>query len=233
MSSKYAESGAERPKLIAFEGSDACGKTTVMREVAPRLRSVGLRVKLLDEFGENQIGRLISREVARSGFWHLGESMPATAAALLALLGDYLFRLEAIAPKDQVVLIDRYILSLLEIQGEDFLSAAPMPWEGSIADRRAVLERLTSLLPPAHLTIVLDVSADIQAERLRARGEPLTDQSMAILMLRNRRREALLSSSTYRSAIDPLVRINGDRAVSLVTGDALNQVQQIFSVGST
>jgi dTMP kinase len=145
-------SATPRGSLVAIEGIDGTGKTTLQRGLAQRWRSSGLRVLSLREPSRGPYGRKARRAEGLD---------PWTAA--LAFTEDRRHqrsRIERALRRGTVVLMDRSFYSTLAYQG----SALP-------PKRRADLERLqreATIVPDRVILLVLPVRQSI--ERMRRRG---------------------------------------------------------------
>lgn len=101
-------------RYVAIEGVDGAGKSTVAREVAERLRSLGEKVRLVREPGGTPMGERI-----RSLLLHDEDMAPWTEALLFAAQRSQLAS-EVIAPaldEGEWVVSDRSYYSSLAYQG--------------------------------------------------------------------------------------------------------------------
>lgn len=141
--------------LVAIEGIDGAGKTTLARALADVLRSRGLACVLTKE--------------PTSGPW--GQQLRATAATgrkdaateLALLLRDRAEHVEhLIAPslaQGKVVILDRYYFSSIAYQGSAGL------------DPDDVQRRNEAFAPVPDVLLLLDVEPVVGLERIRARGD--------------------------------------------------------------
>jgi dTMP kinase len=140
--------------LVALEGIDGAGKSTVARRLVRRWRARGLRVAVLREPVDLEIG-------ARAA--SMSESDPWRAAVWFTIdraLGRD--RLESALERSDIVLADRSFYSTLAYQG----SALP-------AGERARLARLQKAVARApDLIVLLDIDPALALERL-GRREPV------------------------------------------------------------
>jgi dTMP kinase len=139
-------------RLIALEGIDGAGKSTLQRELLRRMRRRGYRVAPWREPVDPEIGR-----VAQA----LGPTDPL-AAAIEFTVDRWLARprLERLLRNREVVITDRSFYSTLAYQG----SLLP-------ARTRQGLARLqiAATVPP-HRVLLLDLAADEALRRVGARG---------------------------------------------------------------
>lgn len=106
----------KRGLFITFEGIDGCGKTTQLRLLGQRLRSIGRDVEETVEPGGTAIGRLI-RKILLDG---ANSQMDARAELLLYFASRAQNVAEVIRPAmdaGRVVLCDRFTDSTLVYQG--------------------------------------------------------------------------------------------------------------------
>jgi dTMP kinase len=156
----------ERGRLVVLEGIDGAGTTTHVARLADKLRSLRVPVRATREPSDGPVGTLVrqvltGRLVAPSG------RAPGWATMALLFAADRMDHVEAtIDPfiaEGGVVLSDRYDASSLAYQSVS-----------SGAHARDAVEWIRTLnrhVRRPDLTIVLDVTAEIAAERRLSRGE--------------------------------------------------------------
>jgi len=186
--------------LIAFEGLDQSGKETQAQQLRERLRQGGRKVRLLSfpDYGTS-IGEEIARALA-------GEREYGADVMQLLFVANRHERREAILQWLEgglILLCDRYRASTIaygEAQGLDPL------W----------LEEVQRFLPPADLTIYLDVEPATAAAR-KAHDRDRYERDLA---LQSRVRE-----SYRRQALQPgWVEVNGRRSKEEIAEDVFNAV---------
>jgi len=109
-------SGARRGLFVNFEGGDGCGKTTQMRLLAARLKSLGCTVLETTEPGGTRIGSQIRRILLDSA----NQELRPTAELLLYFASRAQNVEEVILPalaEGKIVLTDRFTDSTLAYQG--------------------------------------------------------------------------------------------------------------------
>lgn len=150
---------ARPPLFIVLEGIDGSGTTTQLAPLARHLEGRGRRVHLTREPSTGPVGRLL-REILLGQHRLPGGAPadgPATALLFAADRRDHLAReIEPALARGEDVVSDRYLLSSLAYQAEE-------------ADRAWVAGLAKDLRVP-DLTILLDVSPGLAAERRRAAG---------------------------------------------------------------
>lgn len=145
-----------RGRLIVLEGVDGAGTTTQSRRLCDHLNASGRPAHLTREPSDGPVGRLI-REVLH------GAHAPFDPAAMALLFAadrrDHLAReIEPQLAAGVHVVSDRYVLSSWVYQAR--FVEAEWVW------------RLNALAPPADLTLLLDVPAEVAAARRESRGGP-------------------------------------------------------------
>jgi dTMP kinase len=186
--------------LIAFEGLDQSGKETQAQTLRERLREAGRKVRLLS-FPD--YGTSIGEEIARA---LQGEREYGPDVMQLLFVANRHERREAILEwiaGGLVLVCDRYCASSIaygEAQGLD------PGW----------LEDIQRNLPPAELTILIDVSPETAAKR-KAHDRDRYERDLALL--------ARVRDSYHRQSIQPnWVRIDGDRPKSEIADDVFTAV---------
>jgi dTMP kinase len=186
--------------LIAFEGLDQSGKETQAQLLRERLRQGGRKVRLLSfpDYGTS-IGEEIARALA-------GEREYGADVMQLLFVANRHERREAILQWLEgglILLCDRYRASTIaygEAQGLDPL------W----------LEEVQRLLPPADLTVYLDIEPATAAAR-KAHDRDRFERDLALL---SRVRE-----SYKRQALQPgWVEVDGRRSKEEIAEDVFNAV---------
>jgi dTMP kinase len=186
--------------LIAFEGLDQSGKETQAQTLRERLREAGRKVRLLS-FPD--YGTSIGEEIARA---LQGEREYGPDVMQLLFIANRHERREAILEwiaGGLVLLCDRYCASSIaygEAQGLD---------PGWLAD-------IQRNLPPAEITIFIDVSPETAAKR-KAHDRDRYERDLALL--------ARVRDSYHRQSVQPnWIRIDGDRPKSEIADDVFTAV---------
>jgi dTMP kinase len=136
-------------KLIAIEGVDGAGTTTQTARLAAHFGLHATR-----EPSDGVIGKFL-REILRGEHGRIDE----TAVALLFAADRIEHVRHEIRAQDRPVITDRYVLSSLVYQGLNI-------------DQEFV-RLINQHAEPADLTILVDVSAQVAADRRAARGGPV------------------------------------------------------------
>lgn len=140
--------------LVAVEGIDGAGKSSVLRNLAQFGGQLGWEIVQSREPTLGPWGRRL-RESAREGRLSLEEELDL-------FVKDRREHVEAvIAPglaRGAMVLLDRYYLSTAAYQG------------ARGADPEAVLALNEAFAPQPHLALLLDLSPDVSLQRVRSRG---------------------------------------------------------------
>lgn len=148
--------------FITFEGGDGAGKTTQSELLAGWLEARGHEVVRTREPGGTPLGVRV-RELLLHGGDEIGE-VNARAEALLYAADRAQHVAHVVRPaiaRGAIVVQDRYIDSSLAYQGAGRVL--------DVSDVRRISEWATGGLWP-HLTVLLDASTELAAERRAARG---------------------------------------------------------------
>lgn len=150
--------------FITFEGTEGCGKTTQVELLAKRLRALGHRVRPLREPGGTPIGEEIRHTLKHS---QSNAAMTAEAELLLMNAARAQIVREVIRPAlaaGEIVLCDRFYDSTTAYQGYG---------RGlDLALVKSVIDFAVGETRP-DLTLLLHVSPELSAERLRSRQSAL------------------------------------------------------------
>ncbi len=161
-------------RFVVLEGIDGSGTTTQAARLAERLRVQGRHVRVTREPSDGPVGTLV-RQVLSGRIVVPGGRAPGWATMALLFAADRMDHVESeiepVVAQGGVVLSDRYDASSLAYQSVS-----------SGASAREAVEWIRSLnryVRRPDLTIVLDVPADLAAERRLRRGDAaqLYDQS--------------------------------------------------------
>lgn len=193
--------------LIAFEGLDQSGKETQAQQLRERLRQAGHKARLLS-FPD--YGTSIGEEIARA---LQGEREYGSDVMQLLFVANRHERREAILEwlaGGLILLCDRYRASSIaygEAQGLD----------------PAWLEEIQRFLPPADLTIYVDIAPDTAVKR-KAHDRDRYERDLALL---GRVRE-----SYRRQALQPgWVLIDGERTREQIADDIFAAVTDRLQAG--
>lgn len=145
--------------LLALEGLDGCGKTTLQKSLGAALESQGARVLLTSDLAGTALGRRV-----RETFLDPQISMHKHSAMLFltaARMENYESRILPALEQGYCVIADR---------GVDSTSAYQVSGEGADADLFA--SACEQVLPvAADMVLLLDIPVDLSLERARLRGE--------------------------------------------------------------
>jgi dTMP kinase len=197
-------------RFVVIEGIDGAGTTTQVARLGDRLRSAGVQVRSTREPSDGPVGTLV-RQVLTGRVVVPGGRAPGWATMALLFAADRMDHVESeIDPflaDGGVVLSDRYDASSLAYQSVS-----------SGADAKEAVEWIRTLnryVRRPDLTIVLDLSADLAAERRAGRGE------LAQLYEQNEVQRAL--AAFYRDLAKHMPR---DRVVVVEAGGSIDDVHQ-------
>lgn len=153
--------------FISFEGSEGSGKSTQIDRLASHLDREGHSVIVTREPGGTEIGEEIRHLLKHSASGK--EMCPETELLLFAASRAQLVRqvVEPALKEGKVILCDRFLDSTTVYQGvARKLSKDPVTMINNFA--------VGNLMP--HLTVVLDVPADVGLSRIRHRVTDLPDR---------------------------------------------------------
>ncbi len=204
--------------FITFEGSEGSGKSTQIDLLATRIEAVRRKVIVTREPGGTEIGEEIRHLLKHSS---AGKEMcPETELLLFAASRAQLVR-EVILPaleSGKIILCDRFLDSTTVYQGvARKISADPV----SSINRFAVGD----LLP--HLTIVLDVPAEVGLSRIKHRASDLPDrmEQENIGFYRNVREGYLMLAKSFP---DRFVVVDGTLSTEIIEETIWNAVSPLL-----
>lgn len=151
---------ARRGLFITFEGMDGSGKSTQMRRLAARLRSLGRQVLETAEPGGTTIGRKIRQILLDAS----NRELSPTAELLLYFASRAQNVEESIGPaldRGEIVLADRFTDSTLAYQGCG---------RGLGAETVVALDRIACRGLRPDLTLLLDIALETSLARAQARN---------------------------------------------------------------
>lgn len=151
----------KRATLIALEGIDGSGKTTVATSLAERLTAHGLRTTVHRNRGLGPVREALDALAVEEGHQDRLGLFGADTAQFMAALLKWRELLD-IAPlldqQDHVVVVDRYLYTHLALAAVHGTANAPR------------LRRLFSVFPTPDVVVFVDVPPALAAERVLARG---------------------------------------------------------------
>jgi dTMP kinase len=158
---------ADKPgRFVVLEGIDGAGTTTQVARLAERLRETRALVRVTREPSDGPIGTLV-RQVLTGRLVIPGGRAPGWATMALLFAADRMDHVESeidpVVTQGGVVVSDRYDASSLAYQSIS-----------SGAEAREAVEWIRTLnryVRRPDLTVVLDLPADVAADRRMLRGE--------------------------------------------------------------
>ncbi|MBI2079002.1 MAG: dTMP kinase [Euryarchaeota archaeon] len=191
--------------LVALEGIDGSGKTTVARKLAAELRRRGHRVRLTREPTPTWLGRAVRRGI-RSGVDPL-----ALACLFLADRATHVGTWSR-APRGEVVITDRYRDSTSAYQAVALRGRVedPLRFFSTLQDR---------WFPAPDLAFLLDVPVRVGLARIR--GRTVREPFEKIRFLAGVRRNYLRLAREGR-----LIVLDADRPPEQVAKDAAERIQK-------
>lgn len=160
--------------FVSVEGIEGSGKTTVVGELADRLRTDRRTVGLLRDFGSSHFRLPVEAAVRKSIFFSLGFDDGPRAALLYMLYHEAAKWDRAADSIWDVMVADRFLDSIIAYQGQ-FLPPRQESDAEVLAQRTAALLRQVGI-PIPDRTYLLDIPIDLCNERFAGReGRLLTD----------------------------------------------------------
>lgn len=214
-----------RGRLIVLEGVDGCGSTTQTRRLVELLGSRGYDARATCEPSDGPVGVSIRKALEKRltdahGAPHRFDW--ATLALLFAAdrVDHVANDIEPALAAGAVVVCDRYTLSSIVYQSV----TAPEGRPGAV-DWIRELNRIARL---PDLTIVLDVSASVAADRRRKRGGP--EELFDALSLQERLAQAY-SRARELAPEQHVVHVSGEGSAEEVTARLLDVLAPLLSAG--
>jgi dTMP kinase len=194
-------------KLVAFEGIDRAGKTSIVRDIPSRLRACKVPIVTCGERG-SPLAALLSKE-------RLSLMTPFLKTYLFAAdrAWTYAEKCDPALDTESLVLWDRYVASALAYRAVEF----------SLRMGNVDIEFVRHINRPfrsADLTVYIDVSAETSEDRGRMSNRP-SPYSLEVL--------EMVRSEYRRMAKHPdYVVIDGERPLDLVTTDVTSVITGRF-----
>ncbi|MEU7768031.1 dTMP kinase [Nocardia sp. NPDC049190] len=163
--------------LIAVEGLDGAGKRTLIDRVAAELCGRGLRAATMafPRYGHS-VHADLAAEALRGAHGDLADSARGMAVLFALDRAGAHDELSKLLADNDVVILDRYVASNAAYSAARLGQSA----DGEIIDWVAELEFDRFALPAPAAQVLLDVPAEVAAERARRRGELDADRALDV-----------------------------------------------------
>lgn len=188
--------------LIALEGIDGSGKSTQARRLRDALGARGIDAVLFREPGDSEPGDKLRAQ------FRDGRTLTPQEEADLFIADrriDVRDNIEPALAAGRVVVMDRYYFSTMAYQGALGL------------DVEELREQNEAFAPRPDVTLILDVPADVSAERIRTTRTAAS--SYEVVEYLQRVREIFLGLCN-----GDVVRVDATQAEEVVTGEVLRRV---------
>ena len=205
----------KRAPFIVFEGIDGSGKSTQLKLLCEKLRTLGIKYVSTREPTDERIGRFI-RSI-------LSGDTPAdnrvTAALFVADRLDHLFSpqygMTGILENGSAVICDRYYFSSYAYHSVDL----PMKW---VMDANSVAAQTLR----ADCTVFIDLPPEKAMARIRKNRENV--EIFETLARQTAVRENYLKAFSLTKDVENVVTIDGDRLAEEIAKDVWDAVKKYF-----
>lgn len=167
--------------LVTFEGQDGSGKSTLLRLVSERLKTDEISIVSVPEFSANVVGEFLKNIIRKNKFLRLEEISPSALTETMYVLADLYSQDELeIRPaieQGKVVLKERHGDSILACQIPKIMDDYPTEDFKHLFDW---LSKSITYLTEPDLTFFLHVKNEVLEERIRARGEVVSENDFVV-----------------------------------------------------
>lgn len=158
--------------LIAFEGQDGAGKTSLLRATYTELTRQSIPAVVVDEFSDSPYGQRLLEAVARDKFLRPAPGEPATALTrALEIVADlYYLDEQVIAPAlgaGYVVLKDRHLATVLYTQVPTLVRAGAWPTDSQAMTWLSVM--MSGLRYSPAVTVYVNAPLEVRLARINKR----------------------------------------------------------------
>ena len=172
--------------LVAFEGLDACGKSSLIEAVSQELQKRGREILKLAEFSDSEVGVALQTLLEQDSFLVPKEKGPLSMYGFSLVFSDLVyFNEKFIIPalsSNKIILKDRHVASVFSCEIPKILSDYESK---SISELIDWMGELLKPLKKPDLTIMLKLPAEVPEARLCERGETVTDDMRSIYKQRD------------------------------------------------
>lgn len=172
-------------KWVSLDGTDAVGKTTLLRELVDHLRHAypDHKVDKFHEFSSTAVGGLIRQRIEERYFFQMGNDEHLPVGESLLLAADLALQLETLqrssdTGEPMILVSDRGPLSLVVYQATRLVQHAGYSYEQAAS----WVGQLLSLLPTPDLTVILYADEVTLRQRLIDRQADLTEAEMRFVL---------------------------------------------------
>ena len=209
-----------RGYLVSFEGQDASGKSELLHRTNDSLRRKGYETAVVEEFSTSPMGDYLRELLTTNKFLRHQKNVPTAFSGTMQVVADLYYQDEyEIKPRldeRKIVLKDRHIDTLFACEIPKVKEDYPQLDEETVYHW---IESTTSNLYIPNLTFLLTVPEDVLIDRIRGRGESVSDEDLRIFAKRDRIYKKLAERHK-----DMIVVFDNNRAVEEATEEIADRI---------
>jgi len=168
-----------RGYLVSFDGNDASGKSTLLPLVGDALEAKGYKTRAVEEFSNSELGTYLRTLLTKDKFLRFGKKTAFTGT--MYVIADLYYQDEQeIKPaleEGRIVLKDRHIDSLFACQIPKIKEEYPELENDKLYEW--IRQTSRNLYVP-DLTFLLTVPLSVQIERVKGRGELISEEDLSV-----------------------------------------------------
>ena len=211
--------------VVSFEGQDACGKSTLIREVGGLLKHDGYDVKTVDEFSSSVMGDHIRSLLTKDKFLRFGSGARSALTETMYVIADLYFQHEMeitpfLAP-NTIILKERHIDTIFACQIPKITEDYPHLTHQNLYDW---VTQQVLLLSSPNLTFLLSLPKDVQIERIKKRGENISEKDVQIFDQRE-----IIYANLASKHKDRIVVFQNDKSLQEASIEIASLIQKGFS----
>ena len=210
--------------LISFEGQDACGKSALTKKIGKHLESLGYKIKIVGEFSESDIGKMLKKKLAEDKFLRSDKKLGFSDT--MSIITDLYYLQEAeIQPalkEGYIVLKDRHIDTIFACELPKVKDSYPEKTAKEIYDW---LNNTSKNINQPDLTFLLTLPREVQINRIRGRGEEVSKEDLKVFDIRDKIYKNIANANKGRMKIfDNSIDI--DSATKKLVNEIINKYKE-------